>query len=147
MNRQISFLHVLLLVGIFGFGSSALAQDAAVPAGSKLRDANKLVQEIYGKKLQAAKTGPQKSELAEMIRSDAAESKEDLAQFYALLSSAIELAAQASDSSLAISLVEELAGEFEIDRRKMSIDVLSDCLLYTSPSPRDATLSRMPSSA
>ena len=24
---------------------------------------------------------------------------------------------------------------------------LSDCLLYTSPSPRDATLSRMPSSA
>ena len=29
-----------------------------------------------------------------------------------------------------------------------SADVLrSDCLLYTSPSPRDATLSRMPSSA
>ena len=25
--------------------------------------------------------------------------------------------------------------------------LLSDCLLYTSPSPRDATLSRMPSSA
>ena len=24
---------------------------------------------------------------------------------------------------------------------------ISDCLLYTSPSPRDATLSRMPSSA
>ena len=27
------------------------------------------------------------------------------------------------------------------------IDQISDCLLYTSPSPRDATLSRMPSSA
>ena len=27
------------------------------------------------------------------------------------------------------------------------IDDLSTCLLYTSPSPRDATLSRMPSSA
>ena len=26
-------------------------------------------------------------------------------------------------------------------------DVVSSCLLYTSPSPRDATLSRMPSSA
>ena len=26
-------------------------------------------------------------------------------------------------------------------------EVLGDCLLYTSPSPRDATLSRMPSSA
>ena len=28
-----------------------------------------------------------------------------------------------------------------------SIDVLKDCLLYTSPSPRDGLLSRMPSSA
>ena len=26
-------------------------------------------------------------------------------------------------------------------------DIFIDCLLYTSPSPRDATLSRMPSSA
>ena len=28
-----------------------------------------------------------------------------------------------------------------------AVDVLVTCLLYTSPSPRDATLSRMPSSA
>ena len=34
-----------------------------------------------------------------------------------------------------------------INRKKNFSDVLSDCLLYTSPSPRDATLSRMPSSA
>ena len=27
------------------------------------------------------------------------------------------------------------------------LELFSDCLLYTSPSPRDATLSRMPSSA
>ena len=27
------------------------------------------------------------------------------------------------------------------------ITLVNDCLLYTSPSPRDATLSRMPSSA
>ena len=30
---------------------------------------------------------------------------------------------------------------------KMWIELLFPCLLYTSPSPRDATLSRMPSSA
>ena len=29
----------------------------------------------------------------------------------------------------------------------ISIDELKDCLLYTSPSPRDKTVSRMPSSA
>ena len=28
-----------------------------------------------------------------------------------------------------------------------NLDLSSPCLLYTSPSPRDATLSRMPSSA
>ena len=28
-----------------------------------------------------------------------------------------------------------------------NVDEIKDCLLYTSPSPRDATLSRMPSSA
>ena len=31
--------------------------------------------------------------------------------------------------------------------RKVARVRLSNCLLYTSPSPRDATLSRMPSSA
>ena len=31
--------------------------------------------------------------------------------------------------------------------RVQSLAVSTDCLLYTSPSPRDATLSRMPSSA
>ena len=38
-----------------------------------------------------------------------------------------------------------------LDTRELStaivIDLFTDCLLYTSPSPRDATLSRMPSSA
>ena len=29
----------------------------------------------------------------------------------------------------------------------LELNLLADCLLYTSPSPRDATLSRMPSSA
>ena len=31
--------------------------------------------------------------------------------------------------------------------RLVAFDQDTDCLLYTSPSPRDATLSRMPSSA
>ena len=33
------------------------------------------------------------------------------------------------------------------DDKYAAFNQLSDCLLYTSPSPRDATLSRMPSSA
>ena len=34
-----------------------------------------------------------------------------------------------------------------VDAYQVEVDELYNCLLYTSPSPRDATLSRMPSSA
>ena len=40
--------------------------------------------------------------------------------------------------------------QYDIEYNYASLEVigeLGDCLLYTSPSPRDATLSRMPSSA
>ena len=137
MNRQTSFLHLLFLVGIFGFVSSGVAQDAAVPVVSKLRAANELIEDIYGQQLQAAQTGPQKSELAEAMQRDAAESKENLAQFYALLDTAIELASQAGDSRLAISLVEELDGKFELDRNGLMIDVLSDCVSQARGADRE----------
>ena len=35
----------------------------------------------------------------------------------------------------------------EITKKGKEYILLTNCLLYTSPSPRDATLSRMPSSA
>ena len=42
--------------------------------------------------------------------------------------------------------------DFDIDKNLLqqiqnSMDLLRDCLLYTSPSPRDSCASRMPSSA
>ena len=48
-------------------------------------------------------------------------------------------------------IVKEIGNDFtkvaqDIDETERFIDTGS-CLLYTSPSPRDATLSRMPSSA
>ena len=44
--------------------------------------------------------------------------------------------------------VVESSGEWAYDEGCLSVPELSwTCLLYTSPSPRDATLSRMPSSA
>ena len=40
-----------------------------------------------------------------------------------------------------------LAEVKEVDKKSFSIELLEICLLYTSPSPRDRTRSRMPSSA
>ena len=36
---------------------------------------------------------------------------------------------------------------YPMDTLRREVTRYNDCLLYTSPSPRDATLSRMPSSA
>ena len=44
-----------------------------------------------------------------------------------------------------MALAEAIAGARR--KRLPFVAVLQTCLLYTSPSPRDATLSRMPSSA
>ena len=40
-----------------------------------------------------------------------------------------------------------LIKEADIVARRINVDVHRGCLLYTSPSPRDGLLSRMPSSA
>ena len=37
--------------------------------------------------------------------------------------------------------------DFSFEEGRLKIKLAKSCLLYTSPSPRDATLSRMPSSA
>ena len=41
----------------------------------------------------------------------------------------------------------ELIGRFNFNRSSLPAIALTSCLLYTSPSPRDRTRSRMPSSA
>ena len=40
-----------------------------------------------------------------------------------------------------------IVSEYATTARDRGLQVIIACLLYTSPSPRDATLSRMPSSA
>ena len=51
-------------------------------------------------------------------------------------------AAEASEPRIRLELIAA-----ELRRAGLDPDLQNDCLLYTSPSPRDATLSRMPSSA
>ena len=49
---------------------------------------------------------------------------------------------------LTLSLAIEIAARHRVQlEQQLSMGLPNTCLLYTSPSPRDATLSRMPSSA
>ena len=54
-------------------------------------------------------------------------------------------------SALALSFISPVFASdvirYEVTSQTCWKTVYKDCLLYTSPSPRDATLSRMPSSA
>ena len=43
--------------------------------------------------------------------------------------------------------IDEKTGKINLYHFKEVVDLVEDCLLYTSPSPRDRTRSRMPSSA
>ena len=59
-----------------------------------------------------------------------------------------EIAASA-ETPLAVTLhgLVLLLGQQDLDARLPAVSVVKACLLYTSPSPRDGLLSRMPSSA
>ena len=46
-----------------------------------------------------------------------------------------------------ISLDKPGPDQVSIEQKAIGLNYIDTCLLYTSPSPRDATLSRMPSSA
>ena len=65
-----------------------------------------------------------------------------------LTSSIVSADAEQSGNSRAIRrLMRAVYGDPDQDYDDWQIVMLSDCLLYTSPSPRDRTRSRMPSSA
>ena len=50
-------------------------------------------------------------------------------------------------ASNALTELQVLPAWPDIGTKKTTVEMGNTCLLYTSPSPRDATLSRMPSSA
>ena len=59
-----------------------------------------------------------------------------------------QLIAQGEDLQALFEMAEEDDSiEGEVRKEIQSLESMLDCLLYTSPSPRDGLLSRMPSSA
>ena len=51
-------------------------------------------------------------------------------------------------NTILFNIIDEVVSELGAERGSLFLnDTSTNCLLYTSPSPRDATLSRMPSSA
>ena len=62
------------------------------------------------------------------------------------LAAALATGCASSETEARLTAVEDSAARAQA-RADEAYNKADDCLLYTSPSPRDATLSRMPSSA
>ena len=111
----------VVLVGLMGSGKSAVGRRAAKQLGIGFKDSDQLIVKAAGISI---------AEIFEL----AGEVK-----FREMERKALGNLALASPQIIATG-----GGAFCQDA---TADLLLHCLLYTSPSPRDATLSRMPSSA
>ena len=68
-------------------------------------------------------------------------------RYFDILTNMIQLTEEVGEVARIIARRYGEQSEKEKDKDKDLGEELSDCLLYTSPSPRDGLLSRMPSSA
>ena len=85
--------------------------------------------------------------LVEGVRRAKLEQIKDYKDYHAADVTPLEDEVENSDSKKYVNSLRKNFQEYVKVTRKATPEVLSTCLLYTSPSPRDATLSRMPSSA
>ena len=102
--------------------------------------------------LASDETGPQRLAAAG-VRGDGSDIAEDAARLITdagstlfLRAAAMACVRKASDADW-VALAEAVAADIDTDGVEAARRAVFPCLLYTSPSPRDATLSRMPSSA
>ena len=68
-------------------------------------------------------------------------------KMFEMIKQSIDQVVNGEDIYERIDMSNEELGEFLESMTGEHLEKVQDCLLYTSPSPRDATLSRMPSSA
>ena len=68
-------------------------------------------------------------------------------QLQKTLQSMGDLSAQFSESKRTAKELDQQLSAATLENKELHCQLETACLLYTSPSPRDATLSRMPSSA
>ena len=128
-----------VLVGLHAVVAGILDRRALRKEIAKVREAHRLLADAM-ESTQGALT-----ELAEAIESGALSRTEALTGEVRMLEGLVQQLSESIEERLAASTL--TADTYEGRRQVQSNTLLKTCLLYTSPSPRDGLLSRMPSSA
>jgi len=95
-----------------------------VPDDEAQQQAAKQIREIFAKELAGAKTPQEKHALAERLRHDGVEAKDDAVGRFVLLRMAVELTAEAEGLDEALEIIDDLAKWYRIDDLEMKADVL-----------------------
>ncbi len=97
----------------------------AVPDAGAQEQANKLLRQLFGAEIDAARTPQAKVELARKLLQQGIDSRDDPAGRYVLLTKAKELAIAVGDPALAMQAVDEITRSFRIDGTALSVEALT----------------------
>jgi len=114
-----------LMIGAVARGADA-ADKAAIPDAAAREKALKLVAEIYEKPWKEARTGAEKTALAEKMIDAAMKAQGDAAGRYVLLRVARDISVEAGDAATALRAIDLVDGGFHVDAAEMKIAAVLD---------------------
>ncbi len=95
-----------------------------VPSPEAQKTARALIDNLYREDLSKARTAQAKTELSKTLASQAAQSKDDTAAQYVLLSVARDLAIDGGEPAIICGYIDRLAQQFEVDALALKIEAL-----------------------
>lgn len=110
-----------------------LGNRSAIPDEEARAKALEQVKQVFTDELAKAKKAPDKIALAKKLRQLGHDSKDDLASRYVLFQESLDLASDAGDFVLAMGIIRDLAGGYEVDAWKQRQDLVQRLAKRTTP--------------
>jgi hypothetical protein len=122
--RLLAGLTAMQLCAAFACADNAVAK-APLPDAATRAQGLRMVDEAYKEQIAKAHTQAEKTALASDLIRSAGETKDKIADQFALYSKAVEIAAQAGDASTAFVAVDMISRQFEVDSLALQVDTLA----------------------
>jgi len=130
-KQLIECLGILFCLTVLGLAAARSADLALAPGGAELSSAMQSVKAIYEEKVAKAKTPPERASLARDVFGNR-DATSTMAERYAIVMTALNLAAKSDDPLLLITICEDLAETFKGDPIRLFVSRVGDT---TGPVP------------